>query len=107
VTKSPHFGSVIHDNTTEDTLKAMDDSLTVLINHPSLKCNYFQGNNFELVRRYYSTSKKDRISAILKFLSKYKDRHTNATTKNITLNAIIADMSEIVRSYYENHMIRS
>jgi hypothetical protein len=104
VTKSPHFGSVIHDNTTEDTLKAMDDSLTVLINHPPLKCNYFQGNNFDQIRRYYSTSKKDRISAILKFLSKYKDRHTNATTKNITLNTIIADMSEIVRSYYENHI---
>jgi hypothetical protein len=101
---SPHFRSVIHDDITEDTLKAMDDSLTVLINDPSLICNYFQDNNFELVRRYYSTSKKDRISAILEFLCKYKDRHTNATTINITLNDSIPYMSAIIRrSYYENH----
>jgi hypothetical protein len=105
VTVSPHFGSVIHDDTTGDTLKKMDKSITVLIRHPdpTKQCNYFQGEIIARLRLYYSTPKKDRISAIIKFLSKYKDLDTNVTSTNMTLDSVIADMSGIVHTYYENH----
>jgi antitoxin component YwqK of YwqJK toxin-antitoxin module len=83
----------------------MDKSITVLIRHPdpTKQCNYFQGEIIARLRLYYSTPKKDRISAIIKFLSKYKDLDTNATSTNMTLNSVIAGMSGIVHTYYENH----